>query len=48
MSENDHNSSQQDKQDHNLADHRHLPRRKRIHHTWGFWLFLVLMLVGII
>ncbi len=26
----------------------HRPYWKRIHHTWSFWIFLLLMLVGIL
>jgi hypothetical protein len=29
-------------------NHTHRPYWKRIHHTWSFWIFLLLMLVGIL
>ncbi len=48
MNNNDHNHKGQIAQDHILVHHEHLPRLKRIHHTWWFWFFLALMLCGII
>jgi hypothetical protein len=48
MNENEHINNGQDVQDHIEAHHEHLPRWKIMHHTWWFWFFLVLMLVGIL
>jgi hypothetical protein len=48
MNDNKLSSSNHDLQDHIEVQHEHLPRWKRVHHTWWFWIFLVLMLVGII
>lgn len=31
-----------------LPQHNKRPHLKRIHHSWIFWIFLVLMLIGII
>jgi flagellar biosynthesis/type III secretory pathway M-ring protein FliF/YscJ len=48
MNENKQSSSNHDLQDHIEAEHNHLPKWKRVHHTWWFWIFLVLMLGGIL
>jgi len=32
----------------NDNNHNNIPYWKRMHHTWGFWIFLFLMFVGII
>jgi hypothetical protein len=32
----------------NENHHNHKPYWKRVHHSWIFWVFLFLMLVGII
>ncbi len=47
MKDNKQNSSNQDLQDHIQAEHEHTPRWKRVHHSWLFWVFLILMLFGI-
>ena len=41
------NSSNQDFQDHIQVEQKNTPRWKRVHHSWLFWLFLVLMFIGI-
>ena len=48
MSENGHNQDKQDLINHDISHHEHKPYWKRIHHTWGFWVFLVLMLGAIL
>jgi len=45
MNENEHN---QEGQDHIKDLHEHRFYWKRVHHSWIFWVFLFLMLVGII
>jgi len=45
---NKHEHNQQEVQDHILVPHDRKPYWKRMHHTWSFWIFLFLMLVGII
>ena len=47
MSKNEHNSKPEEGQDYILVHHEHKPYWKRIHHTWSFWIFLVLMFGGI-
>ncbi len=42
MNEDKKNSSNHDLQDHIEPEHNHSPRWKRVHHTWWFWIFLVL------
>ena len=46
MNENEHNQHQGN--DHILVHHEHKPYWKNIHHSWIFWVFLLLMLGGII
>jgi hypothetical protein len=48
MSKNEHNQHLQEGQDHIMVHHEHKPYWKRVHHSWIFWVFLFLMLVGII
>ncbi len=48
MDDNKQNSSNHDLQDHIEPEHNHSPKWKRVHHTWWFWIFLVLMLGGIL
>jgi len=47
MNDNNQSSSNHDLQDHIEPEHNNSPRWKRVHHTWWFWIFLVLMLGGI-
>ena len=45
MKDNEHNQVGQD----SIKDlHEHRFHWKRIHHSWIFWVFLILMLVGIV
>ena len=48
MKEDKKSNSNHDLQDHIEAEHTHEPKWKRVHHTWWFWIFLVLMLAGIL
>jgi len=48
MNENEHNNHQQEELNHANGFHDHKPYWKQIHHTWGFWIFLFLMLAAII
>ena len=48
MNDNKKNTSNQDFQDHISVEHKNTPRWKQVHHSWLFWFFLVLMLIGII
>ncbi|NDP22522.1 MAG: hypothetical protein GZ091_15780 [Paludibacter sp.] len=41
------NSSNHDLQDHIQPEQKHKSRWKQVHHSWLFWVFLVLMLFGI-
>ena len=47
MYENVHNYPQQEVLDQMMVQHNHRPNWKRIYHTWSFWIFLFLMLAGI-
>ena len=47
MSENEHNQHQEETQSQIMHQHRRKPRWKRIHHSWIFWVFLLLMFVAI-
>ncbi|MCE5339500.1 MAG: hypothetical protein LLF92_00030 [Planctomycetaceae bacterium] len=47
MKGNEHDLHRQEEQDHNKKHHDDKPYWKRIHHTWSFWIFLVLMLAAI-
>lgn len=47
MNENEHNHESHEGQNYILPQHDHGPRWKRIHHSWGFWVFLFLMFVAI-
>jgi 4-amino-4-deoxy-L-arabinose transferase-like glycosyltransferase len=45
MNNNNHNQEWQD----SIKDlHKHRFHWKRVHHSWTFWVFLFLMLVGIL
>jgi hypothetical protein len=48
MNEHEHIEHLQIGHDHSKDHHTPWHRLKRIHHTLGFWIFLVLMLAGII
>ena len=48
MNENEYNHHQKEGYDHIMVHHDHKPYWKRIHHSWIFWVFLLLMLGGII
>jgi len=48
MSEKNHNHHLLEGQDHITVHHEHKPYWKRVHHTWSFWIFLVLMFGAII
>ncbi len=48
MNDNKQSSSNHDLQDHIEPEHTHSPKWKRVHHTLWFWIFLVLMLGGIL
>lgn len=48
MNDNKKSNSNQDLQDHILIEPEHKPRWKRVHHSWWFWIFLGLMLFGIL
>ena len=48
MDDNKQNGSNHDLQDHIEPEHNNSPKWKRVHHTWWFWVFLILMLGGIL
>ena len=48
MNDNKKNSSNHDLQDHIEPENNNSPKWKRVHHTLWFWIFLVLMLGGIL
>ena len=48
MNENGHNHHRQEREEHNRKHHNDKPYWKRIHQTWSFRVFLVLMLAAII
>ncbi len=41
-------NDQLQREDFIIGDPKHKPHWKRIHHTWSFWIFLVLMLTAIL
>ncbi len=45
--EHDQNHPWHDGQAHHKKYHVYWPHWKRIHHTWGFWVFLILMIAAI-
>jgi hypothetical protein len=47
MSEKEHNQLQEETADQVLPQNKRQPRWKRIHHSWIFWIFLLLMFVAI-
>ena len=47
MNEHNKNQESQTGQDHIEVQHVHKPYWKRIHHTWSFWIFMILMFAGI-
>ena len=47
MSENEHNQHQEETQNQIVPQKSRLPRWKRIHHSWIFWIFLILMFAAI-
>jgi|WetSurMetagenome_2_1015567.scaffolds.fasta_scaffold357807_2 hypothetical protein len=48
MNENMHNLPLEETQDHIMPQCSHRPRWNQLHHTWSFWIFLILMFVAII
>jgi len=48
MNENDNNPHSLEGLDHIKNQAVHVPYWKRIHHSWIFWVFVVLMLIAII
>ena len=48
MNQNKDNNNQLEREDFIIVHPDHKPHWKRIHHTWSFWIFLVLMLTAII
>ena len=48
MKDNKQNSSNNDLQDHIQAERKNISRWRQVHHSWLFWVFLVLMLIGIV
>lgn len=47
MSKNNHGQHQDEIQNQILPQHSQQPHWKKIHHTWSFWIFLILMFAGI-
>lgn len=47
MNEKEHDHNWQQGLDHIKNQSVHVPNWKRIHHTWIFWIFLLLMLAAI-
>jgi hypothetical protein len=47
MSENENNQHQVETQNPIVPQKSRLPRWKRIHHSWIFWIFLILMFAAI-
>ena len=47
MDENGHNQDKQDLINHDISHHEHKPYWKRIHHTWTFLVFVVLIFAAI-
>jgi len=48
MNENEHNHHHNEGRYHSKNHHDDKPYWKRMHHSWGFWIFLFLMFIGII
>jgi len=48
MNENKNNYSLLKKQEIKNANHAHKPYWKRMHHSWFFWVFMVLTIVAVI
>lgn len=48
MTDNKQNHQPQEGQDYIKGPSDHTPRWKQLHHSWIFWFFLFLMLVGIL
>ena len=47
MSENEHNQHQEETQNQIVPQKSRQPRWKRMHHSWIFWIFLILMFAAI-
>jgi hypothetical protein len=47
MSENEYNQHQEETQNLILPKRSRQPRWKRLHHSWIFWVFLLLMFLAI-
>ncbi|MGA2296765.1 MAG: hypothetical protein ABSG15_04365 [FCB group bacterium] len=48
MNENEHTHNLLEMQEKEEAKHDHKPYWKRVHHSWIFWIFLVLTLLAIL
>jgi hypothetical protein len=48
MNKNSHKQNLQDTINHSKSHNEHKPYWKRIHHTWSFWVFLILMFAAIL
>jgi hypothetical protein len=47
MNKNEQNQHLQEVNDHIMVGLDHKPYRKRVHHSWIFWVFLLLMFASI-
>jgi hypothetical protein len=47
MNKDENNQHSVEEHDRIKYPHNHLPYWKRMHHTWSFWVFVVLMLAAI-